>query len=89
MPLQKTINPLKDISKRPTIIPQEIPNRCKANQTQVTLNRIETHEKECLIRYKNIEKRLEDGSKKFDKLETMLWAVYPFILASVVLSRFI
>jgi hypothetical protein len=46
-------------------------------------------EKECLIRYKNIEKRLEDGSKKFDKLETMLWAVYPFILASVVLSKFI
>ena len=58
-------------------------------KAQESLNRIETHEKECLIRYKNIEKRLEDGSKKFDKLETMLWAVYPFILASVVLSRFI
>ena len=58
-------------------------------KAQESLNRIETHEKECVIRYKNIEKRLEDGSKKFDKLETMLWAVYPFILASVVLSRFI
>ena len=58
-------------------------------KAQESLNRIETHEKECLIRYKNIEKRLEYGSKKFDKLETMLWAVYPFILASVVLSRFI
>ena len=56
---------------------------------QESLNRIETHEKECLIRYKNIEKRLEDGSRRFDKLETMLWAVYPFILASVVLSRFL
>ena len=51
--------------------------------------RIEAHERECTIRYENIEKRLEDGSKKFDKLETMLWAVYPFILASVVLSKFI
>ena len=58
-------------------------------KAQESLNRIETHEKECLIRYKNIEKRLEDGSKKFDKLETMLWAVYPFILASVVLSTLI
>ena len=53
------------------------------------LNRINTHEKECSIRYKNIEKRLEDGSKRFDKLETMLWAVYPFILVSLVLSRFV
>ena len=38
---------------------------------------------------KNIEKRLEDGSKRFDKLENMIWAVYPFILLSVVLSKFI
>jgi len=58
-------------------------------KAQESLNRIETHENECLIRYKNIEKRLEDGSRRFDKLETMLWAVYPFILASVVLSRFL
>ena len=37
----------------------------------------------------NIEKRLEDGAKRFDKLENMIWAVYPFILVSLVLSRFV
>ena len=57
--------------------------------TQEAINKIETHEKECSSRYANIEKRLEDGAKRFDKLENMRWAVYPFILVSVVLSRFV
>ena len=57
--------------------------------TKEAINKIETHEKECSIRYANIERRLEDGSKRFDKLENMIWAVYPFILLSVVLSRFV
>ena len=33
---------------------------------------LEAHERECAIRYENIEKRLEAGSKRFDKLEIML-----------------
>jgi len=57
--------------------------------TKEAINKIETHEKECSIRYSNIEKRLEDGARRFDKLENMIWAVYPFILLSVVLSRFV
>lgn len=44
---------------------------------------LDAHEKECAIRYENIEKRLEDGSKRFDKLENMIWAVYPFIVVVV------
>ena len=50
---------------------------------------LEAHEKECALRYENIEKRLNAGSKRFDKLESMLWAVYPFILVSIVISKFI
>jgi len=57
--------------------------------TKEAIQKRETHEKECSIRYKNIEKRLEDGAKRFDKLENMIWAVYPFILVSLVLSRFV
>jgi|TARA_R100000963_G_scaffold28376_1_gene19531 hypothetical protein len=53
------------------------------------LNAIEAHEKECKILYKSIDSRLQDGSKRFDKLEMMLWGVYPFIVASVVVSEFI
>ena len=57
--------------------------------TKEAITKIEAHERECTIRYTNIEKRLEDGSKRFDKLENMIWAVYPFILLSVVLSKFV
>ena len=53
------------------------------------LSAIETHEKEFKLIYKSIDARLEAGSKKFDKLEMMLWGVYPFILATVIAAKFI
>ncbi len=46
------------------------------------LIRIEAHEKECLVRYTNIEKRLDDGARRFSRLEMMIWGVYPFILGT-------
>ena len=36
------------------------------------LNAIESHERECKALYKSIDKRLEDGSKRFDKLDNMI-----------------
>jgi len=48
-----------------------------------------SHEKECAIRYENIEKRLRSGSKRFDKLEAMIWAIYPFIVATVLLAKYV
>ena len=53
------------------------------------LNKIESHERECKALYKSIDKRLEAGSKRFDKLENMIWGVYPFIVISVVLAKFL
>jgi TRAP-type uncharacterized transport system substrate-binding protein len=53
------------------------------------LNQISSHEKECAIRYQNIEKRLEEGSEKFKKLENMLWGVYPFMVGAIVLTKFL
>tara|TARA_R100000664_G_scaffold20117_1_gene29332 strand:- start:262 stop:444 length:183 start_codon:yes stop_codon:yes gene_type:complete len=53
------------------------------------LSAIEAHERECKALYKSIDKRLEDGSKRFDKLDNMIWAVYPFIVAVVFLARFV
>ena len=50
---------------------------------------LSAHEKECAIRYENIEKRLNDGSKRFDKLEAMIWAIYPFIVATVLLAKYV
>ena len=53
------------------------------------MTRIAAHEKECAIRYQNIEKRLEEGSEKFKKLENMLWGVYPFMVGAIVLTKFL
>ena len=53
------------------------------------LNAIESHEKECKLIYKSIDARLEAGSKRFDKLENMIWAVYPFIVGAIVIAELI
>jgi|TARA_R110000772_G_scaffold205911_1_gene316558 hypothetical protein len=44
---------------------------------------IRAHERECAIRYKYIEKRLDEGSEKFKRLETLIWGMYPFIIATI------
>ena len=36
------------------------------------LQRIETHERECALRYDAIKERLDSGSQRFDKLERMI-----------------
>ena len=53
------------------------------------LNQISSHEKECAIRYQNIEKRLDEGSEKFKKLENILWGVYPFMVGAIVFTKFL
>ena len=59
------------------------------SSSQDALHRIEMHEKECAIRYQNIEKRLDEGSEKFKKLENMLWGVYSFMVGAIVLTKFL
>jgi len=53
------------------------------------LYQIQSHEKECAIRYQNIEKRLDEGSDKFKRLENLLWGVYPSIVGAIVLTKFL
>ena len=47
------------------------------------MTRIAAHEKECAIRYEHIEKRLDEGSEKFKRLELILWGLYGLIAASL------
>tara|TARA_Y100000114_G_scaffold115597_1_gene109774 strand:- start:10277 stop:10441 length:165 start_codon:yes stop_codon:yes gene_type:complete len=49
--------------------------------------RIESHEKECLIRYENIEKRLDAGSQRFVRLENMIWGLYGIIITTSILGK--
>ena len=51
--------------------------------------KIEAHEKECAIRYQNIEKSLDDGGKKFDKLERMILGLYIASAASLGIDKFL
>ena len=50
---------------------------------------IKFHERECAIRYENIEKRLDEGSEKFKRLERLIWGVYPFIAISIIATKFL
>ena len=48
------------------------------------LAEIKEHQRECAVRYEYIQRRLDDGSDKFKRLEMLLWGVYPFIVATVI-----
>ena len=52
------------------------------------LAKLEAHERECAVRYKYIEKSLDEGSAKFKILESLLWGVYPFIVGTVLLAKY-
>ena len=57
--------------------------------TEKAIAKIEAHERECAIRYEGIEKRLESGSKRFDRLELMIWGVYATVIVAVALPQFV
>ena len=44
------------------------------------LNEIRAHERECTVRYENIERRLEEGSDKFKRIETLITGLYGLIV---------
>jgi len=53
------------------------------------VTKLGVHEKECALRFKNIEERLARGSERMDRMEMSIWGVYPFILASVFLAKYL
>ena len=55
--------------------------------TEKAIAQIEAHERECAIRYEAIEKRLQSGEKRFDRLEMMIWGVYVTVVVAVALPQ--
>jgi len=47
------------------------------------------HEKECALRYEHIQTRLESGNARFDKIERLIFGVYPFSLAAVAIGKWL
>ncbi len=56
--------------------------------TQEAIAKIEALEREVLIRHEEVERRLERGDKRFDKIEVMIWGVYVTLIVSVALPQF-
>lgn len=48
--------------------------------------RIDQHEEICALRYKNIEARLDSGSKRFVRMEQMIWGLYVLIIGSQIIG---
>jgi hypothetical protein len=57
-------------------------------KTEELLARIEGHERECAVRYEMINKQLDEGAKRFDKLERLVLSMYPFIVASIAVAEY-
>lgn len=53
------------------------------NTAEEALKRIEIHEAECKLMREMIEKRLDQGGERFNKIERMILAMYPFIIAAL------
>tara|TARA_R110001632_G_scaffold101188_1_gene208663 strand:+ start:402 stop:608 length:207 start_codon:yes stop_codon:yes gene_type:complete len=53
------------------------------------LQEINTHERECALRYQRIEERLKEGSKRFDSIDAKLWSVLILLVASIVIPQLI
>ena len=60
-----------------------------SDKGEQALNEVNAHEKECAIRYEAIERRLASGSKRFDRLESMIWGVYVTVIVAVALPQFV
>ena len=53
------------------------------------LTQLELHEQICALRYENIEKRMDSGSKRFVRMEQQIWGLYALIIAAQVVGAFI
>ena len=55
--------------------------------TKELLSRIEKHESECNIKYDHIKERLDEGSKKFIRLEQYILWVYGAIFITFIADK--
>lgn len=55
--------------------------------TKELLSRIEKHESECNIKYDHIKERLDEGSKKFIRLEQYILGVYGAIFITFIADK--
>ena len=57
--------------------------------TKDLLARLEKHEAICTVQLDNIQKQLDEGSKRFEFLQNTVWGLYAIIVATGVLAQFV
>ena len=53
------------------------------------LTSLKVYERESAIRFEYIEKRLDEGSEKFKRLEALIWGIYPVMITCIIATRYI
>ena len=53
------------------------------------MNELEAHERECAVRYKNIEERLDRGTERMNRIEMSVYALDPFLVGLLIASKFL
>lgn len=61
--------------------------KTKVAKNQTNVSALELHEQICAIRYENIERRMESGSKRFIRMEGMIIGLYGTIIGIYILER--
>lgn len=59
----------------------------KTAKSPTNVSALELHEQICAIRYENIERRMESGSKRFVRMEAMIIGLYGTIIGLYVIER--
>jgi len=70
---------------------KQLLDRIDKNQAGIENNEhnLSAHERECALRYEMINKQLDDGGKRFDRLEAMMISMYPFIVATIAVAEYL
>ena len=53
------------------------------------LTSLKVYERESAIRFEYIEKRLDEGSAKFKRLEVLIWGIYPVLITCILATKYI
>ena len=77
----------KSVPSDERVCVQRLQSEVRVTPTQQAISKIEALEREVSIRHEEVERRLERGDKRFDKLEAMIWGVYVTVIVAVALPQ--
>ena len=54
-----------------------------------SLLRLQLHEEMCLERYTGIQRSLDEGKARFDRMDKMIMAMYPFMIGAIAAAKWL